>query len=321
MVESYTVFKGVTSIGSTLVMNELENNMKTYLDWGFLNIGGFVNVQIPASSSFGGNFHQLRQSADPTYASGTVWETIRKDWVWETGVNYQGTSPIAISGVWINNQFYAPGDASWGHYYDYRNGRVVFNNPVPLTSGVSMNYSYRYVQTYVANDAQWFYEGQYDSFKPASTQWATSPLNSGDYSVPPQHRVQYPAIIIEAIPRAYNKPYELGNSALWVEQDVKFNIIAENKWGRNKLIDVLRLEDNHQIYLYNSDDVARSGLNALDYRGMLVNTTGNYPYLVNNFPFVKCYFKETTVAEVESISANLHEGSVRITMEMVLHKI
>lgn len=318
MVESYTLFKGVRNIGDTLIMNELENNLKTFLDWGFLNIGGFVNVQIPTSGSFGGNFHTLRVAEDPSYTDGTVWETIRKDWVWETGVNFNGMSPIAISGVYINGVLYAPNDATYGHHYDYANGRVVFNSAVSAASAVTMNYSYRWVQISLANNANWFYEGQYDSLLPGDPQWTTYHPGSGDFSSPPQHRIQFPAIIIEAVPRARNRPYEVGNTSLWVEQDVVFNIIAENKWGRNKLVDVIRLEDNREIYLYDSDRVARSGFNAIDYRGMLVNTSGMYPYLVDNFRLAKVYFKEVVLAETESLNPKLHEASVRVTMELVL---
>lgn len=318
MVDQYTQFKGVTSIGNTLFSNEIENNLKTYLDWGFLNIGGFVNVTIPTSSSFGGYFHTLKMANDPAYTAGTVWETIRKDWVWETGVNYNGQSPIAISGVWINNQFFAPNHATYGHYYDYKNGRVIFSGAVPAASSVAMNYSYRWVQVHLSEDADWFYQGQYASLKPGETQWASSHPNSGDYAIPPQHRIQFPCVIIECVPRTVARPYELGNTVLWVEQDVLFNIVAENKTARNNIKDTLFLEDDHIIWLYNSNDVARSGYNAIDYRGMLVNSTGTYPYLVNNFRWKQARFKDTNVSEVESLNTNLYEASVRTSLELIL---
>lgn len=325
MVEQYTQFKGVSSIGKTLVMNELENNLKTFLDWGFLNIGAFQNVNIPASSSFGGSFSNLKMSADPSFSTGRVWESIRKDWVWETGVVFSGNgqtmSPISISGVWVNGSFYPPAHAIYGHSYDYPNGRLIFNTPVPATSVVAMNYSYRSIQVLVSDKAQWFYEGQYESLKPAGLQWASSYPYSGDFAVPPQHRIQFPAIIVEAVPRGYNKPYELGNSALWVERDILFNIVSDTKWRRNTLIDVLSLEDNHNLWLYNTDDVLRAGMAPLNMSGMLVNPTGTYPYLVNNYRLTQCYFKEIQIAEVESINPYLHESKVRATMELAINRI
>ena len=41
---SYDVFNGVSKLGDNLLIDELEENIKAYLDWGFLNIGGYINV-------------------------------------------------------------------------------------------------------------------------------------------------------------------------------------------------------------------------------------------------------------------------------------
>ena len=40
-------FTGVTSIGEHLILSQIENNIKSFLDWGFLHIGGFINVTKP----------------------------------------------------------------------------------------------------------------------------------------------------------------------------------------------------------------------------------------------------------------------------------
>ena len=38
-------FTGVSSINDYLLLSNVENNLKTFLDWGFLNIGGFIKVE------------------------------------------------------------------------------------------------------------------------------------------------------------------------------------------------------------------------------------------------------------------------------------
>ena len=98
-----TTFQHVSQVGDTLLNCELESNLKSYLDWGMLGIGGWFNVNIPTSGAWGGTFDQLRVVDDPSYTLGQVWETARKDWVWETGVAYTGGSPIDISGVYVNS--------------------------------------------------------------------------------------------------------------------------------------------------------------------------------------------------------------------------
>ena len=99
--EPYTKFSKVSNIGDTLLSSEIENNLKWFLDWSLLGIGGWSNVNIPTSGAYGGTFDKLRLVNDPSYTNGQVWEGARKDWVWETGSSYEGYDPIQISGVYL----------------------------------------------------------------------------------------------------------------------------------------------------------------------------------------------------------------------------
>lgn len=318
--QPYTKFQSVTSIGDPMLMNQLENNLKSFLDWCLLGIGAFVNVTIPTNSSFGGSFSTLKYATDPSYTDGQVWESIRKDWVWETGVMFSGAggtmSPIAISGVYVNGVFKTPTDSVYNHYYDYPNGRLVFSGAIPTTSLVQLNYSYRWCQVYKADDAEWFKEGQYATFKPADPQWAET-HSSGDYSIPPQHRVQFPAIVIEAVARNSNIPYELGSSACFQLQDVKINVVTETKWARNKLLDICGSEQFHTLWLYDTYQVNLANMSPLDIRGMLTNPTGMYPYLVDNYRLARCFLEDVQMAEVQSPNPHLHEGVARLTCSVL----
>src|SRR5687768_13604412 len=85
---NYTGFRGVTHYGEPLLTNELETNLKSWLDWCFLAVGAWKNVTIPTSGVYGGNFHTLQEIDDRSYTNNTVFQGIRKDWIWESGVNY-----------------------------------------------------------------------------------------------------------------------------------------------------------------------------------------------------------------------------------------
>ena len=65
-------FAGIKNIGDPLIMNELDNNYKSFLDWGFLNIGGFVNVTRSTQNIYGFNLHILKPTKDPNRANNTV---------------------------------------------------------------------------------------------------------------------------------------------------------------------------------------------------------------------------------------------------------
>jgi hypothetical protein len=144
--DPYTSFNKVEHIGQTLLSSELENNLKWYLDYGLLGIGGWSNVNIPEAGPYGGNYDRLRPVNDPSYSDGQVWESSRKDWVWETGSPYSGYDPIQISGVYINSTIRTTGEVGYEHHYDYPLGRVVFDSAISQSETVQIEYSHRNVQ-------------------------------------------------------------------------------------------------------------------------------------------------------------------------------
>ena len=271
-----TTLKSVTQIGNTLLNSELESNLKSFLDWGFLGIGGWFNVEIPTSGAWGGTFDRMRVVDDPSYTLGQVWETPRKDWVWESTTPYAGGSPIQISGVYVDSSLKATGDSTYGHHYNYPLGRVVFDSTFDQVS-------------------------------------------SGNWAILANHRVQMPAVVIETVPKRLFKPYELGNSNNFVTQDVLFHIVAESRWWRNQLIDIISIQKDKTLMLYDSDKLADSGAFPLDYRGSIVNSGNNYSGIVNTqqYQYTTAQIVGVAVTEMESYNSRLYEGTVRASFELI----
>ena len=99
-------FYTVDSFGEKSLLTNLENNMKAFLNWGFLNIGGYTNVDIPTTNIHNFGQHILKPTQDQTRPSRTVWQSPKKDWVHESGVCYKEHSPNIFSGVYVNGDFY-----------------------------------------------------------------------------------------------------------------------------------------------------------------------------------------------------------------------
>jgi hypothetical protein len=315
--EFYTTFNGVSQYGETLLSSELEVNLKSFLDWGFLCIGAWTNVEIPTSGAWGGVFHKARLVDDPAYTLGTVWETPRQDWIYETGLCcYTGGTPISISGVYVNGTFYGTGDAVYGHHYNYPLGRIVFDSPRLTTDTITLEYSYRNIQVFRADEAPWWQELQYNSTRVDDPSMYMQ--SSGNWAIIGNHRVQMPAVVLEVVPRRRFKGYELGNNSLIVYQDMLFHILAQTRWERNQLIDIISFQNDKTIWLYNSDSIATAEVGPLDYRGMLVPNSLMYPAFVNlPYRWKRCTFTNTVISEVESYNPMFHEGIVRTTFELI----
>lgn len=306
-----TTFKNISNINDDLLLNILESNLKHYLDWSFLNIGAWFDARISDQTIYSKNsHHKLLPVEDPSYNDGQVWQGIRKDWVWETGISYKESSPLIIENIYIN------GSPTYSDFtIDYPNGRVIFDSAISTRSVVSLEYSYRFIQIYRANDAPWFNLLQYNSFRTDSLD--IKQTDQGDWSIGNHHRVQMPCIIIESVPRSRSLPYELGSGGLILEQDIMMYIFAENKNDRNKILDIIRVQQDGVIFLYDTNKVAQDDNYPLDYNGSIKSGALMYPNLVENYAWRKCWFKNISLTELSSEHPNLHSGAARITAEII----
>jgi len=310
-------FKTVYHIGNTTLMDELESNLKTWLDWGFLRIGAWFDVEYPTEGGYGGDFSILRRVDDPAFTAGTVWESARKDWVWEIDVDYVGLdtnthNPKVVANTVLVNT--TPTAYSW---IDYPLGRVHFSSPISLTAVVAADYSYRWVQVYKATTSQWWKELQYRSFRVDDAFF--SQLDGGSWSIGGQHRIQMPTVVIEAVPRSTSRPYQLGDGSAWVNQDIICHVLAETASDRNKIVDILRGQFDSSLILFNSNSISTAEDWPLDYKGMIVDSGQTYPMLVDDHPWTQCRISRTEISEVDALNSRLYEGRVRLTCEVVLN--
>ena len=315
--KNYTKFQGVNNIGETSLMSEIETNLKAWMDWAFLEIGAWFDVSINASGAYGGDFSTLRMASDSNYTEGQVWETFRRDMVWESGLHLSSAQPIQVSGVWVDDTFYESDDATYGHYVDYPNGRIVFDSAISTSAKVQLEYSYRWVQTHHA-ETPWWQQLHYRSFRVDDDHFKRQA--SGQWDIGPHHRVQMPAVVIEPVAQRTFTPYEMGNSSHWVRQNVVFNIVAETKWERNQLADILSVQDDKVVWFFDTNAMRVAEDFPLDSRGEKVGKTPPmYPDLVSEtgYRWQKCRFINTTINEVESPNPGLFMAKVLTTLEMV----
>jgi hypothetical protein len=311
-------FIGVNSIGESLLLNELINNYKSFLEWGFLNIGGFTNVHIPTNNIHNFNLHTLKPTKDPNNTSYTVWQSPRKDWVYESGISFSGLSPINISGVYVNSSFYpAPtGNGSLGYKINYPEGKVIFNSPVSQSSTVTAEYSYRNVQIYKMEEFPYFREVQQNSLE---NKTGFNFFDKNDFSISSEKRIQLPAIVIEPVARSNSKPLQLGNISQIVEQDLLFHILCDNNKDKNNIIDIFRLQKDRIIYLYNTDNIVKDGAYSLNYDGSKNINGQNYNILVNNdnYKWIECRLSNVAISDIYFNNIQLYGAVVRVTNELI----
>lgn len=314
-------FSGVSSIGEKLHIAQIENNIKSFLDWGFLHIGGFINVTKPQVNIYGNPLAKLKPVEDPNYSTGQVWQTMRKDWVWEEGISYtkdaMTVTPQLISGIYINNVFYPLNTVGpYAYIVDYINSRIIFNAAISTSLNVEMEYSYRWVQVYNYDNARWWQQLQYKTDNNAEH---FNQIGKGDFSILSNNRIQLPAIVIESIARSLSKPFQLGDKSLVMKQEVMLHIVAENMADRNTIIDILRLQQDKFIRLYDTNLVIKNGVQPFNINGSLNSARLNYDDLIGNDDYYWLTGRLTDIfaSGVESFSPFLAESNVKLTLEII----
>lgn len=311
-----TDFKCVSPhIGNDQFSNILEASVITYYSWNFLKIGGWTEVSIPESGRYGGDYSQLRPIRDPNYTNGKVWESARKDWVWESGVDYtdnDGTNrnPVRATGLQVNGS-----GVGSGYYVNYPDGRVIFNTAIATNSTVKMEYCFRDVHVISAN-SPWWQEIQQNSYRVDDPNYSESSVS---WAILASNRVQLPVIIVECDPRGTSEGWELGSHSLNVSRDVMFTVIAENRGQRNNLIDIIANQSNRSIWLYDTNSVARTTGYPLNYRGEYIKNN-TYPILTSStgYRYKEARMTHATISDAQEITPNLHLGVVRTTFETIL---
>jgi hypothetical protein len=310
---SYQSLKGFNNIFEQTLNNELQDNIIEFLDWGLLEKGNYFNVTLGETAPNGSDYSLLSLSNNSNYTSGQAWDSFRKNWVWQSGIGYSpeplvGTNDSipGISGVYVDDVFY-PSDTtgSYAHKVDYFNGRIIFDSPIPTGSKVQAEYSYKYVNIVYSNSIPWLREIQYNSNEPGSTS-----------NLPSEMIVQLPAIAVEIVPRRTMRGFQLGGGQ-FVYTDVLFHCLAEDEMTRNKLVDIISLQNDKSIFTFDSNKIADSGAFPLDYNGVPVSGALRYPELVDYYRGERLRFQNSIVQGMELINSNFYAGIVRTTVETI----
>ena len=313
--------KGFDNVQDSTLNNEIQDNMVEFFDWALLKKGNYFNVTVGETAPNGYDYSKLRLSSDERYTTGTCWEGVRSNWVWQSGVNYSpaplvGTNDAkpGISGIYVDDTFYpSTTTGAYAHHVDYFNGRVLFDSPVPTGSKIQVEHSYRWINVVYANSVPWLREVQYRSYDVNGEFFQAA---KGDWDMPPEARLQLPAIAIEIVPRRSVTGFQLGGGS-YVDTDVLFHCLAEDEITRNKLVDIVSLQNDKTFYAFDSNSIAASGDFPLDYKGSPVSGAMNFEELVLKHYGPDIRLKNSSVQGMDVINSNFCAGIVKLTAEVI----
>ena len=318
MNSSGNVLKGFDSVFKTTLNNEIQDNLIEFFDWGLLQKGNYFNVTL-GETDLNGNDYSKLSYVDLDYVDGLVFQGFRSNWVWQSGIDYS-PSPIVATGVSIDGEMSGPSESGREYKVDYFNGRVIFtsesgvNNPngVNENTEVKIEHSYKYINVIYANNLPWLKEIQYRSLYNSDSD--PSKL------VPNETKIQLPAIAIELVPNRYMRGYQLGGGQ-YIYTDILFHCIAENDFEMNKLVDIVSLQNDKTIHIFNSNKIADSGAFPIKYDGTLSSNPLSYPQLIDDYSYSLLRLQNCSAQPSQTINSNLHVCVVKFNSEIIKNDV
>ena len=316
---SSTKLKGFTSVFQYTLNNDILDGLIEFFDWALLEKGNYFNVTLGEQSPYDQDYSRLRMMSDARFSEGQAWEGFRKNWVWQTGVDYS-PKPITtdnagypgISGVYVDDVFYSTNTVGdYAHHVDYKNGRIILDTAIPSGSKVQAEFSYKWINVTYASNLPWIRKIQQDSNQLDSNFLDNTNV---DLEMPSEFKLELPAIAIEIVPSRRFQGYQLGGGQ-WVYTDIIFHCIAEDEITRNTLVDIVSLQNDKTIHLFNTNKIHENGTYSLDYRGAPVSGAMEYPELVlsNDYNGGNLRLTNTVVQDMKTVNSNVYGGIVRTT--------
>lgn len=311
----YEKLSKTTNYFHSTVSDQIESNLESFFDWGFINIGGFGNVTTGTTRPYGSrDASQLRLSYDRNYASGRVWEADRKNWIYQSGYDYT-PSAINISGVFVDGTFYPSGTTgTYSHTIDYPNGRVIFNSAIPTGSTVKLNYSYKQVQFITTKSNAWL------QLQTRTLRGDDSHLDqyaSGVYSIFSQSRVQLPLVVVQVTSDRRYEGFQLGDGTQKTYLRTNFHIFAETEQDKKKLVDIIANQNEKTIRLYDQNLMSAADY-PLTVSGTLRSGARSYPALVSDFYYHRDLIFHNSSSRDLAASPGFYQAIVSMEVETLV---
>lgn len=249
----------------------LKHSWREFLDAELLRDGNYDVITSGMQFYDGTDMSVLVPDTDPEvlaeggWQEGQIWQSLFRNWVYQ---NPPALNPSVVlqhwptafraSGVYIDGAFRLENDPAYPHSIDYINGRVIFQNPLPLTTVVHGEYTYKLVQILNLRE----FNNQLKNGV-LEQQYKTNPFAAGQLIYPSGSTKisPLPIIFIEDMGRTYGN-YQLGDRSLIARDELVCEIWALDESTRDNLIDLVSFQHRKSfpIINYNIAPMPLSGI-------------------------------------------------------------
>jgi hypothetical protein len=306
--------RGVRFYGDPSLSEIITENIITFMKYGLLEIGAYYNIARGQTNFYGVNESQLRPVVMQGNTNFTIYRGVKHDWIWESGIGLRsagGAQPVQISGIYVNNVFYATGSSitGTGYFVDYSRGQIVFSHPLPSSYVVECPQAIRYVQVYPIDGYV---------HRKLNNEWLNNPGATGVINST-ELQAYLPAIFVGCKKIDTKSGVELGSQSKRVRAEIEFDVIASNSVDRNKILDICYNLENKAIAFYNVATAPKP----LSASGTLNSTALTWPQLITSYSLsdIPQFMEDALVAKINDRILPISRGRVLIGLSLDVYPV
>lgn len=289
----------ICSIGNMSVSEKLEANLITWFDWGFLDKGGYINVEIDQTGCYVANQSLLTQVTD-IRNSGVYWQG-PENMVYESDIS-ASPAPFVPPLIYINGILDVSG------VVNYRDGRI---EPSTASSGDSIKakFSYKWVNFTSARSSP--------NARRIKYRHTRTDINNGDISLPNEGQIQLPSVIFDVPPISSSKPYGLDRwGARVYYHDIDVYVVGESANDVTRICDYICAQQGFAFDGFDPQLVVSSGDFPLNFDGT-INSGKNHQQLSEDHPWVTINIEEARGIWSAYIHEHIYEANIRLRTKLV----
>jgi hypothetical protein len=291
----------VCRITDISISEKVEANLISFLDWGFIDKGGYINININQSGAYVDNRSILLKQTDPRDPSLKLFKG-PENWVYQTEVSAT-PSPNIIPLVYVNNTL----DLS--PTINYRDGIVSPSINVPVNAVVKASYSYKWV-TFLSSRKSY-------NTKRVDYRQNRTDLNDPNNEVLSEIRVPLPCVSVDVPSVSKSRPYGLDRLGPRIYTFfVNLSIIGESASETSRISDYICVQQGTNFSTFDPKLVVAADDFPLNF-DVTLNSAKNHQQLSEDYPWSTIYIEEAQAYSGSYIHQNIYESFVRLKLELV----
>lgn len=291
----------VCSITDISISEKVEANLISFLDWGFVDKGGYINININQSGAYVDNRSILSKHEDPRTPSIKTFKG-PENWVYQTEVN-SDPAPNIVPLVYVNNTL----DLS--PVINYKDGLVTPSINVPANGVVKASYSYKWV-TFISSRKS-------GTSRRVDYRQNRTDLDDPNSDIISEIKIPLPCVSVDVPPVSKSRPYGLDRLGPRIYTFfVNLSIVGESASEASRISDYICLQQGTNFSTFDPRLVVIANDFPLNFNGTL-NSGKNHQQLSEDYPWSTIYIEEAQAYNGAYVHQNIYESFVRLKLELV----